>query len=380
MKFFEDIVKQKPKHNQIVCGDTFLCERTLESTVFVLCDGIGSGVYANIAAITCANRLIELSRGGISMRSACRTVADSMHRAKEEDIPFSAFSAVKILNDGQFIVYNYEAPSPILLKGGIARTLKPTFHQAGYEVIGESSGILDIGDGLMLISDGVTQAGLGHGHSFGIGADGIEKYVNRKMNHGENLYGIPDDILEMSAEVCGGYYGDDTTVAILHCRTASQLTVLTGPPAHRSRDREFVEKFMSMPGFRVVCGSTTADIVSRELDREVKLVRPGTSFDSPPEYGIEGIDMVTEGAVMLNQVYNILEETSDQFIENTVVERLCSLMQNVDVITFLIGNAINDAHTSLVFKQMGVRPRHTTVKLIAECLRKMGKLVIEEYW
>ncbi|MDD4583763.1 MAG: hypothetical protein PHR60_06185, partial [Eubacteriales bacterium] len=131
---------------------------------------------------------------------------------------------------------------------------------------------------------------------------------------------------------------------------------------------------------RVVCGSTTADIVSRELDREVKLVRPGTSFDSPPEYGIEGIDMVTEGAVMLNQVYNILEETSDQFIENTVVERLCSLMQNVDVITFLIGNAINDAHTSLVFKQMGVRLRHTTVKLIAECLRKMGKLVIEEYW
>jgi ferredoxin len=38
-------------------GVPYTIERTFESTFFVLCDGIGSGVYANIAAITCANRM-----------------------------------------------------------------------------------------------------------------------------------------------------------------------------------------------------------------------------------------------------------------------------------------------------------------------------------
>ena len=104
MKFFEDTVSQRNKYNQSVCGDAVLCDRTVESTVFVLCDGIGSGVYANIAAITCANRLMELARSGISMRSVCELVAESMHRAREEQIPFAAFTAVKVLKDGQFTV------------------------------------------------------------------------------------------------------------------------------------------------------------------------------------------------------------------------------------------------------------------------------------
>jgi hypothetical protein len=74
------------------------------------------------------------------------------------------------------------------------------------------------------------------------------------------------------------------------------LVVLTGPPALRSKDREIVDKFMGTPGLHVVAGSTTADIVARELGREVKLVNQGMSFGSPPEYKIEGIDLVTERA------------------------------------------------------------------------------------
>lgn len=380
MKFIQDIVKQVSKRNQIVSGDTFLCERTLESTEFVLCDGIGSGVYANIAAITCANRLIELFRTGVSLRYACEKVADSMHRARKEEIPFSAFSVAKVLNDGQFTVYTYEAPVPILIKEGIAQPLKPYYYTANYEIIGESSGVLGIGDSLVLCSDGATQAGLGKGYFFGIGAEGIAEYINSKLTYGGNINELPQDIIKMCSRVSEGIYEDDTTVAVLQCREASQLTLMSGPPSAKTKDRAFVERFMSAHGTRVVCGSTTADILSRELNKEAKLVKNNISPGSPPEYIIDGVDMVTEGAAMLNQVYNILDENPERFIEDSATERLCALLQEADVITFLVGNAINEAHSALLFKQMGIHPRAATVKRISEQLKKMGKLVIEEHY
>ncbi|MDX9872213.1 MAG: SpoIIE family protein phosphatase [Clostridia bacterium] len=378
MKFIEDLVKHASKRNQMVCGDTFLCERTLESTEFVICDGIGSGVYANVAAVSCANRLIELFRRGVSLKYACEKVADSMHRARKEDAPFAAFSVAKILKDGQFTVYSYESPAPILIKDGTAQPLKPYFYTASYEIIGESSGTLGIGDSLVLCSDGATQAGLGNGYFFGIGAEGVADYINAKLSLGRSIRSLPKDIIEMCARVSGGYHADDTTVGILRCREATQLTIISGPPSAKAKDKDFAERLLAADGKRVVCGSTTADIISRELKKEAKLVKTDISFGSPPEYTMEGVDMVTEGAAMLNQVYNILDENPERFIEESAAERLCSLLQDADVVTFVVGNAVNDAHKALLFKQMGIRPRAATIKLLARQLRKMGKLVIQE--
>jgi hypothetical protein len=346
----------------------------------VLCDGIGSGIYANIAAISCANRLIELFRTGISLRYACENVADSMHRARKEEIPFSAFSVAKVLNDGQFTVYTYEAPSPILIKDKRAQLLKPHFYTANYEIIGESSGTLAIGDSLVLCSDGATQAGLGNGYFFGIEARGVVDYINCRLSQGSNIFDLPQDIIKMCSRVSGGIYADDTTVAVLQCREAAQLTVLSGPPSVKSKDRVIAERFISAPGIRVVCGSTTADILSRELHKEARLVKGSGSYGAPPEYTMDGVDMVTEGAAMLNQVYNILGENPEQFLEDTATERLCSHMQRADIVTFLVGTAINEAHKALLFKQMGIRPREATIKLISEQLKKMGKLVVEEHF
>ena len=155
------------------------------------------------------------------------------------------------------------------------------------------------------------------------------------------------------------------------------MVVLTGPPALRSKDREIVDKFINTPGIHVVAGSTTADIVSRELGKDVKLVNIGLSFGSQPEYKIEGIDLVTEGAIMLNQVYNILDEDRSELDDSSLVERFCAMMLEADVFTFIVGSAVNAAHTSWHFKQTGIRPRLTAVQLISKKLKELGKLVIE---
>ncbi|MDR1891795.1 MAG: serine/threonine-protein phosphatase [Oscillospiraceae bacterium] len=380
MNFYEDMVCQEKKTDYLVCGDWTLCERTAGGTTFVLCDGIGSGVYANIAAIACAERLMELARTGMSLRAACETVAASMHRARKEDIPFSAFSAALILPDGQFAVYTYEAPEAILLQNGTASVLKPRFYTAGYEVIGEVTGTLYSGNTLLLSSDGVTQAGLGYGRGMGIGIEGVAGFINRSRATQEDIHELPRKIVDMCADLCAGRHEDDTTLALVHCREARELTVLTGPPAKPSEDKSCVRDFMSAAGLKVICGSTTTDIVARVLGEKVEMLKLNKGLGAPPEYAIEGIDLVTEGAIMLSQVYNILDEPQELFVENSAVERFCVMLREADVIRLMIGNAANDAHESLLFKQVGVRVRRTIVRLIADRLRQKGKLVLEKYY
>lgn len=381
MMFFEDTIRQALKAGQSTCGDYCMCERNIESTVLVVCDGIGSGIYANIAAISCANRLMELFRTGISFAAACEMVADSMHRARTEDIPFSAFTAVKMLYDGNFTIYTYEAPEAVLIRNGTAAPVKPRFYTVGYEAIGEAFGSLGLGDSLMVFSDGITQAGLGNGYNMGVGADGIAAYLNRKLSENDKIDADTlEDLLKYTSRLSGGFHADDATAAMLRCREANQINIMTGPPSQRGMDGALVQRFLSEEGLKLVCGSTTADIVSRELHKDVELVGSSRGFGAPPEYVIGGIDLVTEGAIVLNQVNNILGEDPEHFVENTVVERICRIMQDADIVRFLVGSAINDAHSMLLFKQMGVRPRMATVELIAEQLKKMGKLVTIEHF
>ncbi|MDO4552367.1 MAG: SpoIIE family protein phosphatase [Bacillota bacterium] len=375
MSYIESIIRQEKKTNYAVCGDTCVSSRNEFSTFFVLCDGVGSGVYANIASICCASRLKQLFECGVSVRQACEMVADSMHAARTGEIPFAAFSAVHVLNDGQFSIYTYESPGPFLVRDSQVSDLKPHYFNVGYEVLGETFGTLELGDSLIVCSDGVTQAGLGRRYPLGVGEERIAQFMDVDWDN-EKIGDRLQEVVEYSRELSGDRYADDTTIAALHYRPARELTIATGPPAMKSRDKVYVDTLMQSRGVKVVCGSTTSNIVARVLDKEVEYIPAPAAFSRPPEYRIEGVDIVTEGAVMLNQVYNILEEDPELLTDGSVVEVLCHHMHNADVITFLIGGALNDAHENLVFKQMGVRPRAVTVRLIIEALRKMDKLVI----
>jgi serine/threonine protein phosphatase PrpC len=379
LNFIADISCQRLKRDNMVCGDAFLVKRNSHGSVFVVCDGIGSGVYANIAAITCASRIMELYESGLPIRMTSETVAASMHRARTEDIPFSAFVVAVIFPDGHFLAYNYENPVPILIQQGTAKALKPRFYTAGFEVIGEMVGHLPEGDSLLLFSDGVSQAGMGFGYDFGIGADFVANQVTQLLKAGTPLEGIPEAIAELCRKLSGNEHQDDTSILCAHARKAKELTLLSGPPSKRSLDSVYSEEFMSMPGKKILCGSTTVEIVARELHKEVEPII-GANMGEPPEYLVEDVDLATEGAVTLNQAYNILDEPPENLSKKSMVERFCLLLREADVIHLMIGNAKNLAHKDLIFKQIGVRVRMTAINLIANKLRDMGKLVTEKYY
>ena len=94
---------------------------------------------------------------------------------------------------------------------------------------------------------------------------------------------------------------------------------------------------------------------------------------------IAGIDLVTEGAVTLNQVYNLLDEDLAAFTEDSGVTELCSLMQVADRVNIMIGGAKNKASGGISFRQCGILTRENIVPLIAEKLRACGKLVVVEH-
>ncbi|MBF7096814.1 SpoIIE family protein phosphatase [Alkalibacter mobilis] len=380
MNYIQSTIRQQIKDNKNVCGDVVLMERTAEYTTAILCDGIGSGIYANIAAIACGNRLLTHVKNGMSAQSASCMVASSMHKARTEAFPFAAFTLVKILKDGHYTIHTYESPVPIVIKDSLAYLPAMIALKADQEFVMETSGALENGDGILIFSDGASQAGMGRGYIMGIGEKRICESVNHMLDHNKGHDDICDGILKLVKEKSGGYWEDDTTLALLNSRPKNSMVVMTGPPSSMSKDREFVIKGTQLAGWKVVCGSSTADLVARELGRSVEKKERRHFYGSVPEYNIEGIDVVSEGALVLNRVYNILDEKFDEKNEFSVVERISSLLRKADDITFLVGNAYNNAHVALSFKEIGVMPRHMIVKKLETKLKELGKIVTVYYY
>lgn len=372
---------QEPKRPGAPCGDVLLFDRSELATLLVCCDGLGSGIRANIAANVCAARLMQLMRGGASPREAFTAVARTMHEAAEADLPYAAFSITRIMSDGAATVLTYEMPGPLLLGPRHSELLPQEMLSLGGVPGAESRAHLEAGEGLLIVSDGITQAGMGS-HTprlpYGWTEQGLNRYVNGLLADGLPFRRLVKEVLRRARELNGGPAGDDCTVVAAGCRVGKVLNLLTGPGAP-DRDAAVVRQFMRMEGDKVVCGGTTANIVARCLGRPLTMEQELTSFVAPPSYGIEGVDLVTEGAVTLNQVFNLLEEDETALAsEQSGVTQLVRLLRHADRVNILLGAAVNPATADISFRQQGIITRSRIVRLIADKLREMGKLVVAE--
>lgn len=375
-KYIEVANSQAAKKPGGICGDFIITERTSEATTTIVADGIGTGIKARVAAVMCASRLMELIRVGFTLREACHKIVDTMHAARTSDIPFSAFSVCRVLVSGHATVMSYEIPSPILVNNRLAAYLpKQRVFAMGLEMVAEVNCMLEYGDGIIMVSDGVSQAGLGQQYRMGWGVQGACDFINGLLVQGTQMKDIPRKIVANVREISGATYGDDTTCSLLLCREAQVLNILTGPPARKMDDAKVVREFMEMKGTKIVCGSSTAEIVARNLGVPIDIKNVSNAYHKPPSYDIKGVDYATEGAITLNQVYNILGEAPEKLEPDSSVSDLYRFFHASDTINFLVGTAANPGHEHIVFRQMGVYPRDFIVRLLAERLKSMGKLV-----
>ena len=301
-----------------------------------------------------------------------------MNAARGSDMPYAVFTVMRILNDGVVTILSFEMPPPMIVTSKYANVLPQRTITIENALIGESHCHLMPGEGVLIVTDGITQAGLGSGYVSGWTSEGVGEYITDCMSGNIKLRDIPRNLINKAREIWGKSLGDDCTAVIAACRWGKVVNIFTGPPNNPKMDRIVASKFMKSEGIKVVCGGTTSKIIADYLGKEVTMEDNPQSLLSHLKYNIEGVDLVTEGAITLNQVYNTLDDNNESFDEESAVSELHSLLVAADRINIFMGTAVNPATKSISFRQKGILSRQSITQLIAQKLKDAGKLVVIE--
>ena len=367
-----------PKKFDSPCGDHMGCLRAPEATTLALADGLGSGVKANLYARWCVTRILGLIQRGFSIREAFARVARTMNDARQSDQPFAAFVILQTLNDGATTVLSYDMPMPLLVDQAHAGVLPARTGVLGPAPIAESACHLGRGEGVLLVTDGVTQAGMDTGLRGGWRERGVCSFLNELLRRKTDLQRLPQLVRDRATELWGHSRGDDCSAVLAWCRRGVTLNLMTGPPVDRRQDEAVARRFMDQPGWKAICGGATAEMVARVLRLELVMELRDSGAIAPPQSHMPGVDLVTEGSVTLNQVYNILDEEAPDFPEENGVTELYYRLRSADRVVIFLGQAGNPASGDIVFRQRGILTRNRIVPLIADKLRQAGKLVQTE--
>jgi hypothetical protein len=371
--FVEEVHHQLPKDGHRHSGDVVRIERMPEFTLAVLADGMGSGIPANVAATLVSEYLVALVSTGCTLGEAMRVQLRAMRAARSGDGPWAAFSAVQIRSDGEILVYSYESPAPLIIgpKGVEVLTVVPRYVEG--EVVGELPNHLRPGESLLLVSDGITQAGLGRGLRQGWGETGLKRFLaGSRLDHPAAALRAPALVVNEARTISQDRPADDLTAMLLLLRRPRILQVLTGPPARREDTHRVIEEFLMAEGTKAVCGGTTSMLVAQQLGVEFQ-VHPGR-LGAPAHYTIEGIDLSCEGTLTLNRTNNVYEQPELAGEAGYGAQRLLELLGQADEVHFRVGKAQNPAHLGTL-RPAGMLSRSEVVAALAEKLRRAGKLV-----
>jgi hypothetical protein len=137
---------------------------------------------------------------------------------------------------------------------------------------------------------------------------------------------------------------DDISCGVIYYRCPRRLLVITGPPFNRERDGELAERVQTFDGRKVICGGTTAAILSRELGRPLAMDLTWLDPEVPPVSSMDGFDLVTEGAITLARAVRMLEQedSPDQLRPNAATQ-LAGILLDSDIIHIVAGTKINEA-------------------------------------
>jgi hypothetical protein len=182
-------------------------------------------------------------------------------------------------------------------------------------------------------------------------------------------------------EVDGLSAKDDITCGVVYFRSPRELLVMTGAPFNRVHDQDLAKMSEHTSGRKVICGGTTANIVSRLLNRPLQIdMRQSFDRKVPPPARMEGFDLVTEGTLTLGEVVRLLEEgfAPEDMRANAAV-RLVKMLLDSDIVKFAVGTRINEAHQDPNIP-VELDLRRNIVKRIAQLLEtKHMKRVLIQY-
>ena len=347
--FIDIDCSQMKKYNQNAYGDYFVSKRYPDEAklIAVLSDGLGSGIKANILSCMTATMLLRFIEGDqIPTDKAAEIIMNSLPVCKVRRISYSTFSAIEVNDDGNAKIVEEGNPEFVWI-----RVIQPeyeaipskTFKNRCLKVYKIK---LELGDRLIFCSDGVTQSGLGGGRlKLGLRREGLIVLLQDKLKECPDISSteLSQYIVNQARNIeTDRLPKDDISSCVLYFREPREALVFTGPPYHQQKDKEYAEMFANFKGKKAIAGGTTANLISRELNRPITMDTTISIGKLPSCSYMEGVDLVTEGILTLTKTLEYLENgTSD--IDNAA-GKLVKFLLDSDCINFMVGAKLNQAH------------------------------------
>ena len=385
MKYFVDFAYGSLfKYKEELCGDKVEFYSDDDIFVMALADGLGSGVKANILATLTSKIGVTMLKEKMKLDDVVETISRTLPISPTLNIAYSTFTLIRVDQGGMAYIAEFDNPSVIFLRGGDFLKLHWNERIIYQKRIRETSIQLKHNDNLILISDGYKFAGKNGNWikpwTYEDTCHYIKKCYLKEMNAKE----MTNNILDLFNELY--YYEpiDDTTVATLKIIRDKKVVLLSGPPVDKSRDSEIVNKFKNARGKKIICGGTTARIVSRELKKSYK---PGKIVDKdiPPVGYIEGVDLVTEGVITLQKATSILEHilnTTDYEVlyKEDGSSKLAKMLYEDSLhIKLMVGKSVNQTNQILELSNK-LSNKVDILNHLKDVLIKLGKIVDIEYF
>ncbi len=377
--FVEVDYGQERKYGEEICGDSFSFKQIQEEgrRIVVLSDGLGSGVKANILSCMTAEMAVRFIASDMDLLESVKVIMDVLPVCEVRKISYSTLTVVDMLISGETRIIEMDNPPHIHLRGNnvvsneeCQEFTAPGWHNRKIRV---SKINVEPEDRIIIFSDGITQAGLGSKQlHLGWRLNGCTDFVISQVEKEKNISArkLAANIIDEAITHEEDYVPhDDMTCSVIYFRSPRRTMVISGPPFHKEHDRDYAQRLAMFPGKKIICGGTTANIISRELSREIhtSLKRFG---DLPPASTMSGIDLVTEGILTLSRTYQILKDR-DTIHDPSPASALAELLRESDIIDFYVGTRINEAH------QDPTLPRELEIR--RNIIKKIIRILEEEY-
>lgn len=367
------------KHDEKLCGDFFRIFENGSKKVFVLSDGLGSGVKANILSTLTATILGTMLSRGIPLDECISTVATTLPICRTRKMAYSTFTVLQLERNEAYLV-QYANPAAILLRNGKNVHYPHNIHFIGEKEIHESHISITSGNILVLMSDGITNAGIGKLAPEGWKRKDLIAFLERLDTAGMSAAQIAARIANCCLTLSEDSLDDDTTVMVIKFRERKVVNMLVGPPENKEDDNRVLKLFFSKEGIRVVCGGSTAHAVSKYLQKPLIAMTDSQTDEIPAMGRIENVDYVTEGIITLKKVLDLC----GKYLENpmTILD-FCNKKDAASILSLLLieaatdiniyfGMAVNDAHEGT---EIDFQAKLSLIKQLEEGLQQMNKHV-----
>ncbi|HSW64465.1 MAG TPA: SpoIIE family protein phosphatase [Dissulfurispiraceae bacterium] len=343
---------QTAKRKQFVSGDVFLSQRLKDEdrVVSVLADGLGSGVKASVLATLTATMALKYTASSKDVRTSAEIIMNTLPICSVRKISYSTFTVVDIDSTGRTRIIEHGNPPFIFFRDGAEVTVdkqEVLLKKWNDRIILFSEFDVRLGDRIVFFSDGVSQAGMGSpGTPLGWG-DGVKPFIERSLGIEKDIsaHMLARRIVRRAVQMDGRGALDDVTCSVIYFRKPRQMLLVTGPPFARDRDADLARLIDTFPGKRVISGGTTANIIARNLDREIETNMDFCAPGVPPGASMDGADLITEGTLTLNRVAGMLESGAlPEDDPKDPASTLFSMMLDSDIVYCIVGTRINEAH------------------------------------